>query len=75
MPTVIMALLILAALGLLASQFVSGRRHNDPASSVASFHRALSAMQNTTPPVGSALDRTAERDAIVDADHDAASRT
>ena len=50
MPTFIMALLIVAALGLLASSWLTGRRDRDPSSSVHHFHRAMSAMQNATPP-------------------------
>lgn len=50
MPTFIMALLIVAALGLLASSWLSGRRDRDPSSSVNHFHRAMAAMQNATPP-------------------------
>ena len=50
MPTFIVALLIVAALGLLASSWLTGRRGRDPASSVNHFHRAMDAMQNATPP-------------------------
>lgn len=49
-----MALLIVAALGLLASSWLGGRRDRDPSSSVNHFHRAMDAMQNATPPVPSA---------------------
>lgn len=45
-----MALLIVAALGLLASSWLTGRRGRDPSSSVNHFHRAMDAMQNATPP-------------------------
>lgn len=50
MPTFIVALLIIAALGLLVSSWMSGRRDRDPSSSVNHFHRAMDAMQNATPP-------------------------
>lgn len=50
MPTFIMALLIVAAIGLLASSLLGGRRDRDPASSVNHFNRAMSAMSNATPP-------------------------
>lgn len=50
MPTFIMALLIVAALALLATSWWGGRRDRDPSSSVNHFHRAMSAMQNATPP-------------------------
>lgn len=50
MPTFIMALLIVAALGLLASSWWSGRRGRDPSSSVHHFHRAMNAMESATPP-------------------------
>lgn len=53
MPTFIMALLIVAALGLLASSLLSGRRDRDPSSSVHHFHRAMNAMSNATPPASS----------------------
>ena len=50
MPTFIIALLIVAAIGLLASSVLGGRRDRDPASSVDHFNRAMSAMSNATPP-------------------------
>ncbi len=50
MPTFIIALLIVAAIGLLASSVLGGRRDRDPASSVNHFNRAMSAMSNATPP-------------------------
>ena len=50
MPTFIMALLIVAAIGLLASSVLGGRRDRDPASSVHHFNRAMSAMSNAAPP-------------------------
>lgn len=49
-PTFIMALLIVAAIGLLASSVLGGRRDRDPSSSVHHFNRAMSAMSNATPP-------------------------
>lgn len=49
MPTFIVALLIVAALALLASAMLSGRRDRDPASSVDHFNRAMSAMSNQAP--------------------------
>lgn len=67
MPTFIMALLIVAALALLASSWLGGRRDRDPSSSVNHFHRAMSAMQNATPPTpgrhadtGTAADQPAD---------------
>jgi hypothetical protein len=49
-PTIIMALLIVAALALLASSWLGGRRDRDPSSSVNHFNRAMSAMSNAAPP-------------------------
>ncbi len=62
MPTFIMALLIVAAIGLLASSVLGGRRDRDPSSSVNHFNRAMSAMSNATPPgpAGPATDRGAD---------------
>lgn len=48
-PTFIVALLIVAAIVLLASTLVSGRRDRDPAASVDSFQRAMSAMSSQPP--------------------------
>lgn len=74
MPTFIMALLIVAAVGLLASSWLTGRRGRDPSSSVDHFHRAMSAMQNATPPgPGGAGDAPAAEDA--EASDDLATRT
>lgn len=58
-----MALLIVAALGLLASSWLSGRRDRDPSSSVNHFHRAMAAMQNATPPSPPAVAPGPEADA------------
>ena len=52
-----MALLIVAAIGLLASSVLGGRRDRDPASSVNHFNRAMSAMSNAAPPRPGATDR------------------
>lgn len=49
MPTFIVALLIVAALALLVSAMLSGRRDRDPASTVDHFNRAMSAMSNGAP--------------------------
>jgi hypothetical protein len=45
--SIIVPLLIVAALVLLASSWLSGRRDRDPVSSVHSFQRALSAMADS----------------------------
>lgn len=45
-----MALLILAAVALLATSWLGGRRDRDPSSSVDHFNRAMSAMSNAAPP-------------------------
>lgn len=50
MPTLIMALLIVAAIGLLVTSWLGGRRDRDPSSSVHHFSRAMSAVENATPP-------------------------
>lgn len=69
MPTFIIALLIVAAIGLLASSVLGGRRDRDPSSSVDHFNRAMSAMSNATPPApGTPSDRD-------DAADDLAART
>jgi len=47
MSSIIVPLLIVAALVLLASSWLSGRRDRDPVSSVHSFQRALSAMADS----------------------------
>lgn len=44
MPTAIVALLIVAAIVLLVRSWLSGRSGRDPAASVDSFQRALTAM-------------------------------
>ena len=44
MPTVIVALLIVAAIVLLVRSWMSGRRDRDPSASVHSFQRAMTAM-------------------------------
>ena len=44
MPTAIVALLIVAAIVLLVRSLLSDRRDRDPAASVHSFQRAMSAM-------------------------------
>lgn len=66
MPTFIVALLIVAALALLASAMLSGRRDRDPASSVDHFNRAMTAMSNSAPrpssPPGSSSPREASSD-------------
>lgn len=54
-PTLIVALLVVAALVLLATSVFGGRRDRDPSSSVHSFQRALHAMGNE--PAGTARDR------------------
>ena len=48
MPTAIVALLIVAAIVLLVRTWLSGRRDRDPAASVHSFQRALTAMGHET---------------------------
>lgn len=53
MSTIIVAVLIAAALVLLVSSLVSGRRDRDPASSVHSFQRAMTAMGSETRPEAS----------------------
>lgn len=46
MPTAIVAVLIVAAIALLVRSLLSGRRDRDPAASVDSFQRAMTAMGN-----------------------------
>lgn len=50
METLIVALLIVAAIGVLLTSWLNGRRDRDPASSVNSFNRAMTAIHNSTPP-------------------------
>lgn len=50
METLIVALLIVAAIGVLLTSWLNGRRDRDPASSVDSFSRAMTAIHNSTPP-------------------------
>lgn len=74
MPTLIMAVLIVAALGLLASSWLGGRRDRDPSSSVNHFHRAMSAMQNAAPP-SPGSSRPAEHDEADQPSDDVVTRT
>ncbi len=69
-PTLIVALLVVAALVLLATSVFGGRRDRDPSSSVHSFQRALHAMGNE--PAGTARGR--DRDDADERDDDALSR-
>lgn len=71
MPTLIIAVLIVLAAGVLLSSWVGARRDRDPASSVQTFHRAMDAMGGTSAQ-GRSFVRTVEDDA--DADELPASR-
>lgn len=47
--TLLIALLIIGAVGVLLNAWWTGRQSRDPASSVATFHRAMTAMERTAP--------------------------
>jgi hypothetical protein len=49
LQNLIIVSLVVLALIVLATSWWSGRRHRDPSSSVATFNRALTAMQRTSP--------------------------
>jgi hypothetical protein len=49
LPTVLIVTLLVVAVLILATTWWSGRAGRDPASSVATFHRALAAMQDAVP--------------------------
>lgn len=68
MSSIIVPLLIVAALVLLASAWVSGRRDRDPVSSVHSFQRALSAMADSGATASEEARRQQERPDAADAD-------
>lgn len=61
MSTAIVALLVVAAIALLVRTWLGGRRDRDPAASVHSFQRALTAMDHETTGSPRAPDREHDR--------------